>query len=108
MRNKEKLLKLILRVFGLMGAFAAFAVIMPYFMMNRIYGFMGMGTLPDEPLVGYLARTLSAFYTVAGVVLIMVSSDIQKYHSMIKVLSIIGIAGSTSGPRVTGKIGAGF
>ncbi|MBS11938.1 MAG: hypothetical protein CME19_10110 [Gemmatimonadetes bacterium] len=59
----------LLRIIGTTSALAILAVVMPYEWMNAIHVWLGMGTLPTEPIVGYLARTLSAFYAVYGALL---------------------------------------
>ncbi|HAA75417.1 TPA: hypothetical protein DCE37_09880 [Candidatus Latescibacteria bacterium] len=49
----------LLRIIGTTSALAILAVVMPYEWMNAIHVWLGMGTLPTEPIVGYLARPLS-------------------------------------------------
>ena len=63
------MLILLLRLIGTTSALATFAVILPYDWMNRIHAWAGMGDLPSDPIVGYLARSLSAFYAFYGALL---------------------------------------
>ena len=57
---------------------AIFAVFFPYSWMNAIHGWLGMGTLPPEPIVGYLARSTSAFYFMLGGLSWVISFDLRR------------------------------
>lgn len=48
-----------------------------------------MGTLPDAPVVGYLARSTSGFYALLGALLWLVSFDLVRYRP---VLVLLGVA----------------
>ena len=62
MNRSELAIVIILRVIGITGLFAIPAIFLPYSWMNAIHDYMGLGELPDTPIVSYLARSLSAFY----------------------------------------------
>lgn len=66
MTNHEHYLRLFLRTIGTTSLLAVFAVVMPSSWMNDIHQWLGLGPLPDEPIVGYLARSISAFYALLG------------------------------------------
>lgn len=85
----DSFLKLLLRVIGTAALFAVFAVVMPHSWMDAIHRWLGMGELPDEPIVGYLARSTSAFYALLGGLFWVVSFDLHR-HRM--VLRYIGVA----------------
>ena len=85
----DSFLKLLLRVIGTAALFAVFAVVMPYSWMDAIHRWLGMGELPDQPIVGYLARSTSAFYALLGGLLWVISFDVYR-HRM--VLRYIGVA----------------
>jgi hypothetical protein len=89
MTRQERLLKLVLRIIGSAALLALFAVIMPYSWMNAIHKWLGMGELPSEPIVGYLARSTSAFYALLGGLMWVVSFDLHRYRP---VLIYIGAA----------------
>ena len=57
----ERILVAILRVIGCVSLTAVVFVYVPYSWMNSIHQLVGMGDLPIEPIVGYLARSTSAF-----------------------------------------------
>lgn len=83
MTKQEQFLKTFLRVIGSVALLAIFAVVMPYSWMNAIHQWLGMGVLPDEPIVGYLARSTSVFYALLGALLWVVSCDLRRYRSLL-------------------------
>jgi len=54
--------------------------------MNAIHQWLGMGHLPREPIVGYLARSTSAFYALFGGLLWVVSFDLQRHRLVLRYL----------------------
>ena len=89
MTRDERLFRLLLRVVGSAALLAAPCVLMPYAWMNAIHGGLGMGELPDAPIVGYLARSTSAFYALLGGLLWTLSFDLRRYRL---VLGYLGVA----------------
>jgi hypothetical protein len=79
----ERLLRFLLRYIGGVALLALIAVFMPYDWMNHIHQALGMGTLPSEPIVGYLARSLSLFYALLGGLLIFFSFNPRRYRMAI-------------------------
>jgi hypothetical protein len=80
--DPEPTLRFMLRFFGTMSLLAIPFIFVPYSVMNDIHGQLGLGTLPDEPIVGYLARSLSAFYALVGALLWKISLDLRRYRSL--------------------------
>jgi hypothetical protein len=64
--TSERALQLILRVMGSSSLLALFFIGVPHSWMESIHASLGMGQLPDEPVVGYLARSTAAFYAIVG------------------------------------------
>ena len=64
--TSERALKLILRVMGSSSLLALIFIGVPHSWLESIHAALGMGQLPDQPVVGYLARSTSAFYAMAG------------------------------------------
>ena len=89
MTMHERFLKLLLRVIGTAALTAVVAVVMPYSWMNAIHRRLGMGPMPTEPIVGYLARSTSAFYAIFGGLLWLISLDIRRHR---QVLCYVGAA----------------
>ena len=80
MTNHEYFLRLFLRIIGSTSLLAVFAVVMPYSWMNAIHQWLGLGQLPAEPIVGYLARSTSAFYAFLGGLLWTLSFDPRRHR----------------------------
>jgi hypothetical protein len=89
MAKQEYLLKLLLRIIGTAALFALVAVVMPYSWMNAIHKRLGMGELPAEPIVGYLARSTSGFYALLGGLFWLVSFDLHRHSLVLCYLGII-------------------
>ena len=90
----EQILVLILRLIGSVSLLAAIFVFVPYSWMNAIHQMLGMGELPGNPIVGYLARSTSAFYALLGGLLLVLSFDVRRHKI---VLTYLGIAFSLFG-----------
>lgn len=94
--NKAELTLIVLmRIMGAGGLLAIPAIFLPYRAMNSIHEFMGLGALPDAPIVSYLARSLSAFYAIVGTFTVFVSFDVRRYRPFVKLwaltVSLMGI-----------------
>jgi hypothetical protein len=89
MTEPDRLFKVFLRIMGTAALLAVVAVVMPYSWMNAIHQWLGMGVLPADPVVGYLARSTSAFYALLGALLWVVSFDLRRHRL---VLCYLGFA----------------
>ena len=88
----EQLLKFILRLFGSFSLSALIFVFAPYAWMDQIHAQLGMGALPSQPVVGYLARSTSALYALLGGLLWMLSFDLKRHRAALIHLSYSVIA----------------
>jgi hypothetical protein len=88
---KEKILIIILRLSGLMLITAFVAVFLPYEMMTSIHFQIGLGTMPQLPILDYLARSVSMFYGIHGVIVIYISYNLNKYLQFLKLLCYLGL-----------------
>lgn len=89
MNRSELVIVVMMRTMGIGGLLAIPAIFFPYSWMNACHEFMGLGTMPDAPIVGYLARSLSAFYAVVGAITLYVTCDIRRNRSLVKLWAII-------------------
>jgi len=85
------ILRFLLRYMGSVCLLALIAVFMPYHWMNAAHDWLGMGTLPKEPIVGYLTRSLSLVYALLGAFMWMCSFDLPRYRPIILFLGIVFI-----------------
>ena len=79
----ESTLRFMLRFFGTMSLLAIPFIFVPYSVMNDVHQQLQLGTLPDEPIVGYLARSLSAFYALIGALFWKISFDLRRYRPLL-------------------------
>jgi hypothetical protein len=87
-------LAIVLRIFGLFDLLALITVVAPRSWMAAAHAFVGLGDLPDAPVVGYLVRSSSALYALHGAMILYVSFDIERYRPLIRFL---GVAASIHG-----------
>jgi len=92
MNKQEKMISWILRLLGFLGMFAVLAVIMPFGWMLSIHEFLGLGKMPEAPVVEYLARSLSAFYAMVSVIFWYVSFRVREHWKLVRVLAYLFVA----------------
>jgi len=79
-------LQLILRLFGTSSLFALVFVAAPRGWMQEIHVALGMGEMPDAPVVWYLARSASAFYAILGGLFWVLSFDPAGHRTVLRYL----------------------
>lgn len=89
---RHRTLIILLRVAGVLGCTAVFAVFMPTAWMAATHEWLGLGEFPDAPITQYLTRSLSAFYAVFGGLAIVVSTDVRRHVLVIAYLACATIA----------------
>ena len=91
MNRYEKALVLLLRLDGIIMLSALFPSMMPLAWMQEIHRCLGMGELPDGPIMGYLTRSLSVMYAMHGAAELFVSLDVRRFLPVVKFLAVLGI-----------------
>ena len=91
MARQERSFKLFLRAVGTVALLAVIAVVMPYSWMNAVHQWLGMGPLPPQPVVGYLARSTSAFYAILGGLMWVVSFDLRRHRPIVQYIGLVMI-----------------
>jgi hypothetical protein len=91
MSAAERTLAAILRIFGIVTLTAVFAIIMPTSCMETTNRWLGLGELPDTPIVGYLTRSLSAMYALQGALLLYLSFDVRRYAALLRFVAVLGL-----------------
>ena len=89
MTRSEKMLVVLLRFGAVLLLTAVIPAVMPFAWMDLIHRQLGMGELPDVPIVGYLTRSLSAFYALHGALIFFVSVDVRRYLPVVKCLGAL-------------------
>lgn len=80
----DRFLRRFLRWVGGVAALAALCAVMPYTWMNAAHTFLGMGRLPETPIVGYLARSTCAFYALFGGLFWVMSFELDRYRPLLR------------------------
>lgn len=63
--------------------------------MAATHRFLGLGDMPDGPLVQYLTRSISGLYAVHGGVMLVASLDVRRYRGVVLYLGAASIAFGT-------------
>ena len=91
MNRHQKTLVALMRLAAVMLLTALIPAVMPFAWMKDIHRSLGMGDLPEGPIMGYLTRSLSAMYAMHGALLFFLSLDIRRYLPMVKFLAVLSI-----------------
>ena len=91
MNRSEKALVMLLRAAAILLLTAVIPVVMPSAWMKEIHRLLGMGELPEGPIMGYLTRSLSAMYAMHGALVFFVSLDVRRYLPVVTCLAVLGI-----------------
>jgi hypothetical protein len=63
---------------------AVFAAVLPIGVMDDIHQAIGLGRMPEGPIVEYLARSTSMFYAFHGALLWYLASDLRRYRDLFR------------------------
>src|SRR5262249_24309158 len=94
----DTLLQWLLRVIGGVELLAIPFILIPVAWMDAVHDrVLGLGPLPNAPIVEYMARSLSVMYAIHGAVVFRVSFDVPRFRPLIAFLGglhvVIGLAG---------------
>ena len=87
--DHERLLRVWLRIVGGASLLALIFVFFPYSGMDAIHRALGMGELPNQPVVLYLARSTSAFYALMGGLMWVLSFDVRRHRTVLVYLGAV-------------------
>ncbi len=87
MNRAERALKLLLRVVGIVTLLAIVAVFMPHSWLVCSVQYAEPGT-PVKVLVSYLARLLSAYYFLLGLMFLVFATDVRRYAGPIRLVAL--------------------
>lgn len=87
-QRKRRRLVFVLRLIAIGDLAAVAAVFLPASVLSIGHEWLGLGPLPDAPIVGYLARSTSILYSLHGATLLFVSRDVDRYEPVIRFLAI--------------------
>ena len=81
--NRQRLLVWLLRLAGAVEILAFISVVMPRSWMEISHEWLGMGTMPDGPLVMFMIRQASYAYGMHGVLLWILATDVARFRPLI-------------------------
>jgi hypothetical protein len=89
-RAADAVLKWLLRAVGGVELLAVPFVFFPVPWMDQVHRrVLGLGTLPEGPIVEYMARSLSALYAVHGAVVFALSFDLPRYRPLVRLVGVL-------------------
>ncbi len=91
MNGYAKWLVLVLRGSAVVLLTALAPVFFPYAWMQSIHRAIGLGELPAQPIIEYMARSLSAFYACHGALILYLSFDVVRRAPVIRMLAVLGL-----------------
>jgi hypothetical protein len=89
----ERRLAAVMRIIGAVSMLAVVAVFMPRAWMDACHQWLGMGPLPDGPIVEYLARSTSMFYAFLGAAFWYVGGRVREYPGAVRGLAVAVLIG---------------
>ena len=81
--NRERLLVWLLRLAGAVEILAFIAVVMPRSWMEISNAWVGLGPMPEGPLLMFMIRQASYTYGVHGLSLWLLASDVERFRPLI-------------------------
>lgn len=81
--SRRRLLSWLLRLVGAIELLAFIAVVMPRSWMEVSHAWLGLGEMPEGPLVMFMIRQASYTYGMHGVSLWVLASDVHRFRPLI-------------------------
>ena len=82
--SKPQLLAWLLRLAGACELFAFLAVVMPRSWMEASHAWLGLGVLPEGPVLMFMIRQASYTYGMHGVSLFLLASDVVRFRPLVR------------------------
>jgi len=81
--NRKHVQVWLLRLAGAFEIIAFIAVVMPRSWMEMSHEWLGMGTMPDGPVVMFMIRQASYAYGMHGISLWVIASDVVRFRPLV-------------------------
>ena len=92
MNNPRKWLRVLLTLLGCGLMVATIPIFFTVDLMATIHGWLGLGEFPEEAITIYLARSTSLLYAIHGLLMVIVSFDLQRYWPLVPVFGWLHVA----------------
>lgn len=80
-----------LRLLGAIDMTAVVLAFVPDGWIAWCHAELGLGTIPSEPVVGYLARSGSLMYALHGLTVFYISFDLPRYWNLVRLLAAVSL-----------------
>lgn len=87
----RRLLIVLLRLGAVITGLAFLTLPMPVATMVSVHRWLGLGELPPGPIVEYLARSVSALYGFHGVLLFLLSTNVDRFAPIIRFIAVMNV-----------------
>lgn len=87
--NRQKLTAWLLRAAGAVEILAFGAVLMPRSWMETAHAWLGLGVLPDGPIIMFMMRQASYFYGTHGVLLWLLAADVARFQPLVRFTGVM-------------------
>jgi len=81
--DRERILVWLLRLAGAVEILAFIAVVMPRSWMEISHAWIGLGEMPDGPLLMFMIRQASYTYGVHGLSLWLIATDVDRFRPFV-------------------------
>ncbi len=81
--NIDRLQSWVLRLTGATEILAFISVVMPRAWMESAHSWLGLGVMPEGPLIMFMIRQASYAYGMHGVSLWLMATDVRRYQPLI-------------------------
>lgn len=81
--NRDRLQAWVLRLAGLVEMLAFVSVVMPRSWMESSHRWLGLGEMPDGPVLMFMIRQASYVYGMHGIFLWLLASNVERYRPLI-------------------------
>ena len=82
--NSQQLQAWLLRLVGVFELLAFFAVVMPRSWMEASHAWLGMGAMPEGPVLMFMIRQASYVYGMHGVSLFVLAADVERFRPLVR------------------------
>ena len=82
---------MLLRLQGGMLLLAVPAIFLPFTWMAAVHAWLGLGELPQTPVVEYLVRSLSGMYAFWGPIFLFLAADVHRYLPLVRFVARLQI-----------------
>lgn len=94
LNRSERVIVAAMWFIGISTLFAWPAVVLPFSWMAEIHQWVGLGEMPDTPIVRYLARSLSSFYGILGILTLALVQDVRRYRPIVRLwIAVVPVTG---------------